>query len=75
MEHGIRVSGIDQYLTNHSEIEKYFGNADNGGGRISKIFYPLLGHDAVVLFAHEDSKCSVLPSYIYRSTLALSVSI
>ncbi|XP_069139979.1 serine-rich adhesin for platelets-like [Argopecten irradians] len=46
---GIRVKGLDKHLTDN-DLKLYFRNPRHGGGHISKIYYPLLDNDAVILF-------------------------
>ncbi|OWF54778.1 uncharacterized protein LOC110440580 [Mizuhopecten yessoensis] len=47
---GIKVCGVSAGIS-QSDIKVYFSNPKNGGGRVSKIFFPLLNHTAVVIFA------------------------
>ena len=45
----VRVSGIP-IGTEEKEIKVCFRNPRNGGGKISKIYYPMLGNDAVIVY-------------------------
>ncbi|XP_060071053.1 uncharacterized protein LOC132550970 [Ylistrum balloti] len=47
---GIKVHGVSAGIS-ESDIKAYFSNHRNGGGNVSKIFYPLLNHAAVVIFS------------------------
>ncbi|XP_069125924.1 uncharacterized protein [Argopecten irradians] len=47
---GVKIRGLSPGIS-QSDIKVYFSNPRNGGGRVSKIFFPLLNHTAVVIFA------------------------
>ena len=50
---GIRVLDVPKDASQR-DIKVYFSNPRHGGAKIQKIYYPLQGNDAVVLF--EDGK-------------------
>ncbi|XP_033757405.1 uncharacterized protein LOC117339804 [Pecten maximus] len=57
---GIRVKGLDKHLTTDKDLILYFRNPKNGGGRIYKIYYPLLDNDAVILFKDNEIVHNIL---------------
>ncbi|KAK3095805.1 hypothetical protein FSP39_019423 [Pinctada imbricata] len=55
----IRVNGLSKDRT-LEELKVYFSKPKNGGGRINKIYYPLLNNDAVIVYEDEDVATQVL---------------
>ncbi|XP_033737582.1 uncharacterized protein LOC117325472 isoform X2 [Pecten maximus] len=50
---GVKVRGLTPGIS-QSDIKVYFSNPRNGGGQVSKIFFPLLNHTAVVIFTDKN---------------------
>ena len=51
----IRVSGLREQRS-IEELKVYFSKPRNGGGKIHKIYYPLLHNDAVIVYEEESGK-------------------
>lgn len=49
---GVRVFDVPKDASER-DIKVYFSNPRNGGAKITRIYYPLQGNDAVVLFEGE----------------------
>lgn len=47
---GIRIKGLGK-KTEKKHLKIYFSKPEHGGGKITKIYYPLFNNDAVILFS------------------------
>jgi len=52
---GVRVTQIADVL-NSEDIKIYFSNSQHAGGKIVKIYFPLLNNDAVIFFHNPEGK-------------------
>lgn len=54
---GVRVSQISKDL-DIEDLRIHFSKKENAGGKIDKIYFPLLNNDAVIFFKEYDSRFS-----------------
>ena len=52
---GVRVTQIPDVL-DIEDIKIYFSNSQHAGGKIVKIYFPLLNNDAVIFFHNPEGK-------------------
>lgn len=60
---GVRVSQISRDL-DVEDLKIYFSNSKHAGGKIEKIYFPLLNNDAVIFFRNQEGNL-FLPDFIY----------
>ncbi|XP_025093854.1 uncharacterized protein LOC112563762 isoform X2 [Pomacea canaliculata] len=51
---GVRISGIKQDITKES-VWKYFSGIVGTCGHVSKVYYPLMNNDAVIIFSNTEA--------------------
>ena len=61
---GIHVSRLPSNVSD-KQIQVYFGNPRNGGGRVTKVLHPLPRSSAVVLFEDEAGMSKVFDERVY----------
>lgn len=50
---GVRISGIKQDITKES-VWKHFSGIVGTCGHVSKVYYPLMNNDAVIIFSNTE---------------------